>query len=319
MPASAKDIYYRDEIGNISTSSVRLRMDSVEVDIKPRYPIFGGWRTSYIIGYNVPSFEYLYNKGNDYALKMRVLDHIFDNIVIEKLTTRIVLPELVKKIRLTTPYTMERRPDEIRPTYLDTTGRIVVVLQKENLVPEHIQSFTLFYEFDYSYMIREPLLATAFFLALFTAVILYMRFDFTIVTDPIREARERIQGKATALAQIVEKKNRVFSQFLNAVNQYKTSRDVSVLQDAKKELENDRADVNNKLSKALSTLKEEGQEVFDKAQELLRYEKLIMDSLESYIASVQKSQQKSASTEDTQFAQKVSDARLRSEALIASL
>lgn len=193
------------------------------------------------------------------------------------------------------------------------------MLQKENLVPEHIQSFTLFYEFDYSYMIREPLLATAFFLALFTAVILYMRFDFTIVTDPVREARERIQGKATTLAQVVEKKNRVFSQFINAINQYKTSRDVSVLQDAKKELENDRTDVNNKLSKALSTLKEEGQEVFDKAQELLRYEKPIMDSLEGYIASVQKSQQKSASAEDTQFAQKVSDARLRAEALIASL
>ncbi|VDL67174.1 unnamed protein product [Nippostrongylus brasiliensis] len=96
LPASAKDIYYRDEIGNISTSVVRLRADSVEVDIKPRYPIFGGWKTSYVIGYNVPSFEYLYNKGNEYALKMRVLDHVFDNIVVEKLTTKIVLPELVR-------------------------------------------------------------------------------------------------------------------------------------------------------------------------------------------------------------------------------
>ncbi|KHJ83139.1 ribophorin I [Oesophagostomum dentatum] len=36
LPASAKDIYYRDEIGNISTSSVRLRADSVDVEIKPR-------------------------------------------------------------------------------------------------------------------------------------------------------------------------------------------------------------------------------------------------------------------------------------------
>ncbi|VDO76525.1 unnamed protein product [Haemonchus placei] len=181
LPASAKDIYYRDEIGNISTSSVRLRADSVEVEIKPRFPLYGGWRTSYVIGYNVPSFEYLYNKGNDYALKMRVLDHVFDNVVVEKLTTKVILPELVRKIKLTTPYTMDRRPDETRATYLDTTGRIVVVLQKENLVPEHIQSFTLFYEFDYTQMIREPLLASAFFLALFTAVIIYMRFDFTIV------------------------------------------------------------------------------------------------------------------------------------------
>ncbi|CAJ0595202.1 unnamed protein product [Cylicocyclus nassatus] len=45
-PASAKDIYYRDEIGNILTSAVRLRADSVDVELKPRFPLFGGWRTS---------------------------------------------------------------------------------------------------------------------------------------------------------------------------------------------------------------------------------------------------------------------------------
>ncbi|CAJ0607056.1 unnamed protein product [Cylicocyclus nassatus] len=148
LPASAKDIYYRDEIGNISTSAVRLRADSVDVELKPSYifPLFGGWRTSYVIGYNVPSFEYLYNKGNNYALKMRVLDHIFDNAVVEKLTTKIILPEMIRKARLITPYSMDRRPDEVRATYLDTTGRTVIVLQKENLVPEHIQSFTLFYD-----------------------------------------------------------------------------------------------------------------------------------------------------------------------------
>ncbi|CAJ0600819.1 unnamed protein product [Cylicocyclus nassatus] len=319
LPASAKDIYYRDEIGNISTSAVRLRADSVDVELKPRFPLFGGWRTSYVIGYNVPSFEYLYNKGNNYALKMRVLDHIFDNAVVEKLTTKIILPEMIRKVRLTTPYSMERRPDEVRATYLDTTGRTVIVLQKENLVPEHIQSFTLFYEFEFSQMIREPLLATAFFFALFTVVIIYVRFDFTIVADPAREARERILGKVSGLSQLVDKKNRIFTQFLNAVNQYKTSRDVSVLQDGKKKLETDRADINGKLSSALATLKEDSQESYDKAQELLRYEKSIMDALDGYIASVQKSQQKSASAEDTQFTQKVTDARARSESLLASL
>ncbi|KAJ1346200.1 hypothetical protein KIN20_000930 [Parelaphostrongylus tenuis] len=319
LPASAKDIYYRDVIGNISTSSVRPRSDSVDVDLKPRFPLFGGWRTSYIIGYNVPSFEYLYNKGNDYALKMRVLDHIFDNVVVENLTIKIVLPELVKKVRLTTPYAMTRRPDEFHSTYLDTTGRTVIVLQKENLVPEHIQQFTLFYEFDYANMIREPIIATAFFFALFLAVIIYMRFDFTIVVDPVRETRERIQGKISSLAHLVDKKNRVFSQFLDAVSQYKSTRDVSELENGKKRLEADRADINKKLTSAIETLKEDCQKTFDKAQELLKYEKAIVDALDGYIGSVQKSQQKSASTEDTQFIQKVTEARARSESVLASL
>ncbi|KAA0201921.1 hypothetical protein HAZT_HAZT011980, partial [Hyalella azteca] len=61
LPASARDVYYRDEIGNISTSNLRVRDDSVEVDLRPRFPLFGGWKTHYKLGYNVPSYEYLYN------------------------------------------------------------------------------------------------------------------------------------------------------------------------------------------------------------------------------------------------------------------
>uniref|UniRef100_A0A1I7W681 Dolichyl-diphosphooligosaccharide--protein glycosyltransferase subunit 1 n=1 Tax=Heterorhabditis bacteriophora TaxID=37862 RepID=A0A1I7W681_HETBA len=107
---------------------------------------------------------------------------------------------------------MERRPDESHPTYLDTTGRTVVVLQKDNLVGEHIQTLTvsypriiysviylfyffsickinlenvviidLSYEFEFTNMIREPLLSTAFFFLLFMVIIIYVRFDFTIV------------------------------------------------------------------------------------------------------------------------------------------
>ncbi|KAE9414613.1 hypothetical protein Angca_009320 [Angiostrongylus cantonensis] len=320
LPASAKDIYYRDVIGNISTSAVRPRSDSVDIDIKPRFPLFGGWRTSYVIGYNVPSFEYLYNKGHDYALRMRVLDHIFDNVVVENLTVKIILPEMVKKVRLTTPYSMTRRPDEVHSTYLDTTGRTVIVLQKANLVPEQIQFlFQLFYEFDYANMIREPLIASAFFFALFTAVIIYMRFDFTIVPDPVRETRERIQGKVASLAHLVDKKNRLFSQFLDAVTHYKSTRDLSEIENGKKKLEAGRVDINNKLVSAIDALKVDCQKTFDKAQELLKYEKPIVDALEGYITSVQKSQQKSASSEDTQFSQKVTEARMRSESVLASL
>lgn len=63
LPASAQDVYYRDEIGNISTSHLQVLEDSVEVEVRPRFPLFGGWKTHYIIGYNLPSYEYLYTLG----------------------------------------------------------------------------------------------------------------------------------------------------------------------------------------------------------------------------------------------------------------
>lgn len=63
LPASASDVYYRDEIGNISTSHLRVLDDSAEVELRPRFPLFGGWKTHYILGYYVPTYEYLYNNG----------------------------------------------------------------------------------------------------------------------------------------------------------------------------------------------------------------------------------------------------------------
>lgn len=63
LPAAAKDVYYRDEIGNISTSHMRIQEDSVELDLRPRFPLFGGWKTHYTLGYNIPSYEHLYYSG----------------------------------------------------------------------------------------------------------------------------------------------------------------------------------------------------------------------------------------------------------------
>lgn len=68
LPAAATDVYYRDEIGNISTSNMLVQDDSVELELKPRFPLFGGWQTRYYMGYNVPSYEYLYNLGKSLEL-----------------------------------------------------------------------------------------------------------------------------------------------------------------------------------------------------------------------------------------------------------
>ena len=47
LPAGAHSIYYRDGIGNISTSNTRYSLRSVEVDLRPRYPLLGGWKVSH--------------------------------------------------------------------------------------------------------------------------------------------------------------------------------------------------------------------------------------------------------------------------------
>merc|ERR1712227_330010 len=126
LPAAAKDVYYRDDIGNISTSHLKVMDDAVELDLRPRFPLFGGWKTHYVIGYNVPSYEYLFYSGDKHVLNMRLVDHIFDDMLVEETDVKVILPEGISNIKLNTPYSMTRRDDDKHYTYLDTTGRTVV-------------------------------------------------------------------------------------------------------------------------------------------------------------------------------------------------
>ncbi|XP_055317828.1 dolichyl-diphosphooligosaccharide--protein glycosyltransferase subunit 1 [Sitodiplosis mosellana] len=183
LPASATEVYYRDTNGNISTSAMRILKDSVELDLRPRFPLFGGWKTHYTIGYNVPSFEYLFSSGDQYVLKMRVIDHVYDDMVIEKATVKIILPEGTSNIKLIPPYPVTRLPDQVHYTYLDTVGRPVIVFTKQNLVENHIVDFNLKYNFSKVLMVQEPLLIIGFLYALFLIVIVWTRLDFSITKD----------------------------------------------------------------------------------------------------------------------------------------
>jgi len=153
LPASARDVYYRDDIGNISTSHMKVMDDAVELDLRPRFPLFGGWKTHYLVGYNVPSYEYLFYKGDNHVLNMRLVDHLFDDMLIEEAEVRIILPEGVSNIELSTPYPVERREDVQHFTYLDTAGRTVVVVRTQGLLTEnHVQDFQLQFTFPHRYL-----------------------------------------------------------------------------------------------------------------------------------------------------------------------
>ncbi|XP_058446130.1 dolichyl-diphosphooligosaccharide--protein glycosyltransferase subunit 1 [Malaya genurostris] len=183
LPASATGVYYRDTNGNISTSAMRVLKDAVELDLRPRFPLFGGWKTHYTLGYNVPSFEYLFQTGENYLLKMRLVDHIFDDMVVDEVTTKIILPEGSTNIKLIAPYSVTRNPDTLHYTYLDTFGRPVISFSKKNVVENHIADFNLKYNFSRVMMLQEPLLVVGFLYIMFVLVIIWMRLDFSILKE----------------------------------------------------------------------------------------------------------------------------------------
>ncbi|EFA11223.1 dolichyl-diphosphooligosaccharide--protein glycosyltransferase subunit 1 [Tribolium castaneum] len=181
LPAAAYNIYYRDSNGNISTSQVRTRKDWIELELRPRFPLFGGWRSSYTLGYSVPSYQYLYRKSStEYVLNMRLLDHVFDDMHVEELETKVVLPVGVTEVQIKTPYEVQRLPDGVTFKYLDQFGRSVIKLRKTNLVEQHIQDLEIVYHWRSGLLLLEPVLLALALYVLFIIVIIYVRLDFSI-------------------------------------------------------------------------------------------------------------------------------------------
>uniref|UniRef100_A0A7N6FH26 Dolichyl-diphosphooligosaccharide--protein glycosyltransferase subunit 1 n=1 Tax=Anabas testudineus TaxID=64144 RepID=A0A7N6FH26_ANATE len=268
LPASAQDVYYRDEIGNISTSHLQVLDDSVEVEIRPRFPLFGGWKTHYIIGYNLPSYEYLYTLGDQYALKMRLVDHVYDDQVIDSLTVKIILPEGARNIHMDTPYKIDRMPNQLHYTYLDTFGRPVLVATKNNLVEQHIQDVVVHYNFNKILMLQEPLLVVGAFYILFFTVIIYVRLDFAITKDPAAEVRMKVASITEQVLTLVNKRLGLYRHMDEVVNRYKQSRDTGALNSGRKTLEADHRTLTNEISSLQARLKAEGSDLADKVGEV---------------------------------------------------
>ena len=44
LPPAARTLYFKDAIGNISSSHARFGLAATEIELRPRYPLLGGWR-----------------------------------------------------------------------------------------------------------------------------------------------------------------------------------------------------------------------------------------------------------------------------------
>lgn len=179
LPPTAADVYFRDRIGNISTSTVRSSPKGVEVDFLPRFPLFGGWRIRFTTGYNLPTHPFLSTQGDLYRLTTK-FSVPFDFAPVDQLTLKVVIPEGAKDVKVTLPFDVDSESREVLKTYLDTTGRTVVVLKKSQLVPEHNQDVIVTYTFGSSSILHEPLLVIGGLLAFCLLFIIYGRIDLTI-------------------------------------------------------------------------------------------------------------------------------------------
>ncbi|KDP36760.1 hypothetical protein JCGZ_08051 [Jatropha curcas] len=178
LPPRAHSIYYRDEIGNISTSHLFSDSKKIELLIEPRYPMFGGWRTTFTIGYSLPLQDFLFEAEGKRFLNISFASPI-NELVIDNLIVKVVLPEGSTDLSVSTPFPVKQQ-QETKISHLDIVGRPVVVLEKVNVVPEHNQYFQVYYRFNKLLMLQEPFMLISGFFLFFVACIVYVHVDLSI-------------------------------------------------------------------------------------------------------------------------------------------
>ena len=171
---------------------------------------------------------------------MRLVDHVYDDQLLEQVTIKIVLPEHARNIEFyPPPYDVQRLPNEKHYTYLDTVGRPVVVLQKRNMLFQHIQDFEIHYTFDKIMLFNEPMLIVIPLFGLFCLVIILVRLNFAITHNESSEARMRIQAVWDQIMENNIKRTSFYQKIDDALNAYKTNKDLKIYNEQRKKLENE--------------------------------------------------------------------------------
>lgn len=130
------------------------RLVNSQLELKPRYPILGGWNYSFVIGYDVPLEDQLKSDGAKKVLSIPFLTG-YKDMAVDEVELRIVLPEgakwvttrnivpydklMCRDVEVHTPFKIDSITHSIHKTYLDTTGRHTITLIKQKCTEHHAQ------------------------------------------------------------------------------------------------------------------------------------------------------------------------------------
>ena len=125
-------MYFHDFIGNISSTNAIRAETNVNVDYYPRYPVCGGWKVDWNMGYKVPTKYHLTkNSGSEnmYTLEIPFL-YNYDILLAEEYTVEVILPYGATDITWEVPFDIESSEIVKSTLTLDFFGTPKLVLRK---------------------------------------------------------------------------------------------------------------------------------------------------------------------------------------------
>ncbi|KAH8676500.1 oligosaccharyltransferase alpha subunit [Tricladium varicosporioides] len=168
------DPYFTDVIGNVSTSRFRSNKREANLEIKPRYPVFGGWNYPFRVGYSADLKKYLrkLSSGTTYVLNVPLLEGPKqpEGMEYEFIELRIILPEGAENVQYSTSVPLVTAGTSLHRTFMDTTGRTALTLTAVNIVDDfRDRELVVTYDYPVLAILRKPLVIFLTTMSLFAA------------------------------------------------------------------------------------------------------------------------------------------------------
>ncbi|RKP38738.1 Ribophorin I, partial [Dimargaris cristalligena] len=169
LPKDSHSVYFRDEVGNVSTTNLSYDASFGRLQFVSRYPLAGGWIYNWNHGYKQPLADVLrYDGATDrYNLQVR-LPTYFPNAPVEEAELEVVLPEGATDIQVSMGMAVESMEQTPYYTYMDSVGRPLLRIRRRLVVDEHqMYPIIVSYRFDVLALLLKPLALAGLFFGLF--------------------------------------------------------------------------------------------------------------------------------------------------------
>ncbi|KZP00188.1 oligosaccharyl transferase alpha subunit [Calocera viscosa TUFC12733] len=192
LPSGAHSVYYFDIVGNVSTSAfrpapkaagraARLGPQNAQLDLKPRYPLMGGWNYTFTVGWDAPLGDSgRWDEVNGrWILAVPFLTPL-PATPIDQADVRIILPEGATDITVHPPFDVALMERSTHITYLDTIGRPAFDFHAQKLTEKHDGFIYITYKVPTAAHLQKPLAVTVASLIIFSVMWTLKRVDMTI-------------------------------------------------------------------------------------------------------------------------------------------
>ncbi|KAJ1960565.1 dolichyl-diphosphooligosaccharide--protein glycosyltransferase subunit 1 [Dispira parvispora] len=186
IPRLAYDVYFRDEVGNLSTTTLHHGEKAQRLIFQSRYPLCGGWIYNWNHGYHQPLSDVLrYDPETQRYNLQQTLPVLMKGVPEEQVELDVILPEGAYDVQVRTAMEIDHVDYSTYYSYMDSVGRVLVRFTHHHVVSEYgAYPIIVSYRMDSLSLFLKPVVLGLALLAAFLLASAMSRVNFKLPAPP---------------------------------------------------------------------------------------------------------------------------------------